>query len=67
MYRGFEELKELMDVGGGDGAMIAKLVSMSPHIHGVTSIYQVLLPRLLHIKVSSTYSANHHHHIYVKP
>lgn len=35
VYRGFEEVKELMDVGGGDGAMIAKIVSMYPHIHGV--------------------------------
>ncbi|KAK9936820.1 hypothetical protein M0R45_013643 [Rubus argutus] len=35
VYRGFEEVKELMDVGGGDGAMIAKIVSVYPHIHGV--------------------------------
>ena len=34
-YRGFQELKELMDVGGGDGSSIAKIVSMYPHIHGI--------------------------------
>ncbi|KAL6201730.1 hypothetical protein ACLB2K_025442 [Fragaria x ananassa] len=27
-YKGFEEVKELMDVGGGDGSAIAKIVSV---------------------------------------
>ncbi|PRQ29542.1 putative (S)-scoulerine 9-O-methyltransferase [Rosa chinensis] len=35
VYRGFEEVKELMDVGGGDGSSLAKIVSMYPHIHGI--------------------------------
>jgi hypothetical protein len=35
LYRGFQELEELMDVGGGDGSSIAKIVSMYPHIHGI--------------------------------
>ena len=34
-YRGFEEVKELMDVGGGDGSSLAKIVSMYPHIRGI--------------------------------
>ncbi|XP_062017570.1 (S)-scoulerine 9-O-methyltransferase-like isoform X2 [Rosa rugosa] len=35
VYKGFEEVKELMDVGGGDGTTIAKIVSRYPHIHGI--------------------------------
>ncbi|XP_062011399.1 (S)-scoulerine 9-O-methyltransferase-like [Rosa rugosa] len=35
VYKGFEEVKELMDVGGGDGTAIAKIVSMYPHIQGI--------------------------------
>ncbi|PRQ32414.1 putative (S)-scoulerine 9-O-methyltransferase [Rosa chinensis] len=35
VYRGFNELKELMDVGGGDGSSIARIVSMHLHIHGI--------------------------------
>nr|XP_011460531.1 PREDICTED: (S)-scoulerine 9-O-methyltransferase-like isoform X1 [Fragaria vesca subsp. vesca] len=34
-YKGFEEVKELMDVGGGDGSAIAKIVSVYPHIQGI--------------------------------
>ncbi|KAL6197419.1 hypothetical protein ACLB2K_033028 [Fragaria x ananassa] len=35
VYKGFEEVKELMDVGGGDGTAIAKIVSIYPHIRGI--------------------------------
>ncbi|KAL6198454.1 hypothetical protein ACLB2K_028243 [Fragaria x ananassa] len=35
VYEGFEEVKELMDIGGGDGSSLAKIVSMYPHIHGI--------------------------------
>ncbi|XP_050369802.1 (S)-scoulerine 9-O-methyltransferase-like [Argentina anserina] len=35
VYKGFEEVKELMDVGGGDGTAIAKIVSKYPHIRGI--------------------------------
>ncbi|KAL6198146.1 hypothetical protein ACLB2K_027938 [Fragaria x ananassa] len=35
VYKGFEEVKELMDVGGGEGTAIAKIVSMYPHIRGI--------------------------------
>ncbi|XP_050370616.1 (S)-scoulerine 9-O-methyltransferase-like [Argentina anserina] len=35
VYEGFEEVNELMDVGGGDGSSLAKIVSMYPHIHGI--------------------------------
>nr|XP_011468351.1 PREDICTED: (S)-scoulerine 9-O-methyltransferase-like isoform X1 [Fragaria vesca subsp. vesca] len=35
VYEGFEEVKELMDAGGGDGSSLAKIVSMYPHIHGI--------------------------------
>ncbi|KAK9267510.1 hypothetical protein L1049_009938 [Liquidambar formosana] len=34
-YAGFEEVKELLDVGGGFGTSIKKIVSTYPHIHGV--------------------------------
>lgn len=35
VYKGFEEVKELMDVGGGIGKTIWKVVSKYPHIHGI--------------------------------
>ncbi|KAM5574909.1 (S)-scoulerine 9-O-methyltransferase [Rosa sericea] len=35
VYKGFEEVEELMDVGGGNGTTIAKVVSRYPHIHGI--------------------------------
>ncbi|PRQ18787.1 putative (S)-scoulerine 9-O-methyltransferase [Rosa chinensis] len=35
VYKGFEEVEELMDVGGGDGMTISKVVSRYPHIHGI--------------------------------
>ncbi|KAB2601500.1 (S)-scoulerine 9-O-methyltransferase-like [Pyrus ussuriensis x Pyrus communis] len=35
VYKGFEEVKELMDVGGGIGKTIWKVVSKHPHIHGI--------------------------------
>ncbi|PQM42891.1 (S)-scoulerine 9-O-methyltransferase [Prunus yedoensis var. nudiflora] len=35
VYKGFEEVKELMDVGGGIGTSVSKVVSMYPHIHGI--------------------------------
>ncbi|BFG28168.1 hypothetical protein CerSpe_144420 [Prunus speciosa] len=35
VYKGFEEVKELMDVGGGIGTSMSKVVSMYPHIHGI--------------------------------
>ncbi|XP_062016885.1 (S)-scoulerine 9-O-methyltransferase-like [Rosa rugosa] len=35
VYKGFEEVKELMDVGGGNGTTIAKVVASYPHIHGI--------------------------------
>nr|XP_011462015.1 PREDICTED: (S)-scoulerine 9-O-methyltransferase-like [Fragaria vesca subsp. vesca] len=34
-YKGFEEVKKLMDVGGGDGSAIAKIVSLYPHIQAI--------------------------------
>lgn len=34
-YRGFEEVTELMDVGGGMGNSLAKIVSKYPYIHGI--------------------------------
>ncbi|KAL6198683.1 hypothetical protein ACLB2K_028472 [Fragaria x ananassa] len=34
-YKGFQEVKELMDVGGGDGSAVAKIVSVYPHIQGI--------------------------------
>ncbi|PRQ18931.1 putative (S)-scoulerine 9-O-methyltransferase [Rosa chinensis] len=35
VYKGFEEIKELMDVAGGTGTTIAKVVSRYPHIQGI--------------------------------
>ncbi|KAF5738335.1 hypothetical protein HS088_TW13G01232 [Tripterygium wilfordii] len=35
VYRGFEEVEELMDVGGGIGTSLEKIVSAYPHIHGI--------------------------------
>ena len=34
VYRGFEEIKELLDVGGGMGTSLGNIISMYPHIHG---------------------------------
>ena len=34
VYRGFEEVKELLDVGGGMGTSLVKIISMYPHIRG---------------------------------
>nr|XP_023881245.1 (S)-scoulerine 9-O-methyltransferase-like [Quercus suber] len=34
VYRGFEEVKELLDVGGGMGTSLGNIISMYPHIHG---------------------------------
>ncbi|XP_068323370.1 (S)-scoulerine 9-O-methyltransferase-like [Pyrus communis] len=34
-YRGFEEVTELMNVGGGVGNSLAKIVSKYPYIHGI--------------------------------
>uniref|UniRef100_A0A5B7B205 Uncharacterized protein n=1 Tax=Davidia involucrata TaxID=16924 RepID=A0A5B7B205_DAVIN len=35
VYTGFEEVKELMDVGGGNGTSVGRIVSIYPHIHGI--------------------------------
>lgn len=35
VYKGFEEVEELMDVGGGIGTTIDRVVSCYPHIHGI--------------------------------
>ena len=34
VYRGFEEIKELLNVGGGMGTSLGNIISMYPHIHG---------------------------------
>ena len=34
VYRGFEEVKELLYVGGGMGTSLGNIISMYPHIHG---------------------------------
>lgn len=34
-YKGFEEVTELMDVGGGMGIILQHIVSAYPHIHGI--------------------------------
>ncbi|XP_059656529.1 (S)-scoulerine 9-O-methyltransferase-like [Cornus florida] len=35
VYTGFEQVRELMDVGGGNGTSLGKIVSVCPHIHGI--------------------------------
>ncbi|XP_059668715.1 (S)-scoulerine 9-O-methyltransferase-like [Cornus florida] len=35
VYPGFEEVEELLDVGGGNGTSLGKIVSACPHIHGI--------------------------------
>ncbi|XP_058096751.1 (S)-scoulerine 9-O-methyltransferase-like isoform X2 [Magnolia sinica] len=35
VYEGFNEVKQVMDVGGGMGTCISSIVSHFPHIHGV--------------------------------
>nr|BAO79384.1 thujaplicatin O-methyltransferase [Anthriscus sylvestris] len=35
VYAGFEELTEIVDVGGGTGATLAKIMSKYPHIRGI--------------------------------
>nr|BEV30395.1 scoulerine 9-O-methyltransferase [Corydalis solida] len=35
VYEGFDEMKELVDVGGGIGGTMSKIVSKYPHIHGI--------------------------------
>ncbi|RWR74041.1 caffeic acid O-methyltransferase 1 [Cinnamomum micranthum f. kanehirae] len=34
-YKGFEGLKEVVDVGGGVGAMLNMIISKYPHIKGI--------------------------------
>nr|XP_011468471.1 PREDICTED: (S)-scoulerine 9-O-methyltransferase-like [Fragaria vesca subsp. vesca] len=55
VYKGFEEVKELMDVGGGDGTAIAKIVSMYgvEHLSGdmfelIPKTQSVMLMLILH-------------------
>lgn len=35
VYTGFEQLIEIVDVGGGTGATLAKIISKYPHIRGI--------------------------------
>jgi len=35
VYSGFQEVKELMDVGGGNGSTLEKIVSIYPHVKGI--------------------------------
>lgn len=35
LYGGFKDVRELMDVGGGTGNTLAKIISMYPHVRGL--------------------------------